>query len=164
MENNFLSLANQNPSDNVQVRKIYNLSHEGQIIPVTIGVDTVTNQAGVLQERYTSFEVAQNNIERIYYYELLPFNVKETAFDMGQELEVTITFSNERFIHDFDYKGHQMKKSNLYFYLPEVDFYAICRYEIGVTSSMSGDEDTGFYEEFYPYEYFTLVELVERIN
>lgn len=164
MQNNFLSLSAQNPLDNVQVRKVYNLTHLGQVIPVTIGVDSITNQVGLLQERYTSFEVAQNDLDRIYYYELLPFNVKETAFDMGQDLEVTIIPSNERLIHDFYYKGNHMRKVNLYFYLPEIDFYAICSYEIGATSSMNGDEEVGFIEEFQQYEYFNIVELVEKIN
>lgn len=164
MQNNFLSLSAQNPLDNVQVRKIYNLTYLGQSITVTIGVDTVTNQVGLLQERYTSFETADNDLDRIYYYELLPFNVKETAFDMGQELEVDVLPSNERLIHEFSYKGNIMKKVNLYFYLPEIDFYAICSYEAGVTSRMGGDEEIGFIEEFSQYNYFNIIELVEKIN
>ncbi len=164
MINNFLSLANQNPDDNVQVRKIYNLVYGDYSQQLVIGVDSITNQVGLMQISDSEFDVAEP-LEQIEYYEIMqPFNVKETSFTMSDEIEVDITHQQERVLYEIDYKGHIMKQSILYFYLPEIDFYAICKSVKGVTSRIEGDEGEEKVEVFSDYEEFYLTSLVERIN
>lgn len=164
MENNFLSLANQNPSDNVQVRKIYNLVYGNFSHQLVIGVDSITNQVGLMQLSDSEFDVV-GQLEQVEFYEIIqPFNVKETSFTMSDEIEVQITHQQERVLYEVDYKGHLMKQSLLYFYLPEIDFYAICKSIKGTTSRIEGDEGEERVELFNDFEDFYLTALVEKIN
>lgn len=162
--NNFLSLASQNPEDNVQVRKIYNLTYGDYSHQLVIGVDSITNQVGLMQISDSEFDVA-GDLEQVEFYEIIqPFNVKETSFNMTDEIEVNIVHQQERVIYSVDYKGHEMKQSLLYFYLPEIDFYAICKSVKGVTSRIEGDEGEERVERFSEFEEFYLTALVEKIN
>ncbi len=163
MENTFLNLSNQNADSNVQVRKIYNLSYGNFSEQLVIGVDTITNQVGRLYLGHSNFDVTDGLAEETFYDMLQPFNVKETSFDMSANIESTISHSYERILYQTEYKGYPMESRILYFYLPEIDFYALCRVEKGVTSFGDGDGEDRV-EIFSEYEVMYLTALVEKIN
>lgn len=161
--NTFLTLNSQNPEDNIQIRKIYNLMYQGFSYQLVIGVDSITNQVGLLELRNSFFDLAEN-VDNYNFYEIIQhFNVKETAFNMNDEIEVDVAHQTERILYSTLYKDRQMKQSTIYFYLPEIDFYAVCQYHKGVTSFLDGDEP--YQEErFDEFETFNLLSLVENIN
>lgn len=163
MQNNFLSLSEENPLDNVQSRKIYKLSYGNFTEELVIGVDTITNQVGRLYLSHSNFDVVDGVPEETFLDMLQPFNVKETSFDMSENVESTISHSHERVLYQKEYKGYPMESRILYFYLPEIDFYALCRVEKGVTSFGDGDGEDRV-EIFSEYEVMYLTALVEKIN